>query len=248
MELFEGLTRLGFARNDARLYAALFQYGPLSAPRLSRELHMHRRNVYDALEKLAKRGLVRQIIKNRKRLFEVCPPSRIADAIKERQEELKEQVKLAESVAAEFARLKAPTLLARALIYEGKDGLKDVFDDILATGADYVVYGSPGMAPRIFRSFIEDFTEERCRRRIRLSIIYSDAARKRGEEMAKKPFTKVRFMPERFCSPSETIVYGNKTAIVQWAPDFFAVVIESKETAHAQKGFFEQLWKMSKAY
>jgi sugar-specific transcriptional regulator TrmB len=85
MEIKEQLRHAGFTENEAKVYFALLENGPSQAGIISRKSGLHRRVIYDTLERMIKKGLVGYINKNNKKVFQASNPSRVLEMIKERE-------------------------------------------------------------------------------------------------------------------------------------------------------------------
>ena len=75
----------------------------------------------------------------------------------------------------------------------------------------------------------------------------SESGLKRGKEIAKRKYTKIRYVRENYSNPSSTWIYGDKLAFVIWIKGHsFAIRMTSKEIVNNFKKHFEILWKNSK--
>lgn len=54
----ETLQQLGLAKNEARIYQTLLQRGEMAVGEIANKSGVHRRNVYDSLNRLVEKGLV----------------------------------------------------------------------------------------------------------------------------------------------------------------------------------------------
>ena len=77
----EQLQKAGLSPNEAKCYLTLLKIGSASANEVSRKSGVHRVSVYDALRGLAEKGLVSQITKANKLLFEAGNPEKIIEII-----------------------------------------------------------------------------------------------------------------------------------------------------------------------
>ena len=62
--MFEKLVPLGLTNTEAKIYVTLIDLGRAQAGIISRKSGIHRRSVYDALERLIEKGLVSYIKEN----------------------------------------------------------------------------------------------------------------------------------------------------------------------------------------
>ena len=59
-------------------------------------------------------------------------------------------------------------------------------------------------------------------------------------------YGQLRYLPEKFFSPSSILVYEDNVAIIIWAETPIATKIHSKDVAEAYRYYFEALWKLAK--
>src|SRR3989344_4005590 len=98
----EKLEKIGLSPNEAKCYLVLLKIGSASANEISRKSGVHRVSVYDALRGLAEKGLVSQITKANKLLFEAGNPNRIMEIIKEKEEKLDETKRIVPELILDF--------------------------------------------------------------------------------------------------------------------------------------------------
>ncbi len=78
------LEGLGLSGNEAKVYIALLRLGSVSVGAITEESGVHRRNVYDAIERLTKKGLIGHAVKGRVKYFEVSSPYLLLNMVKEK--------------------------------------------------------------------------------------------------------------------------------------------------------------------
>ena len=74
MELFSGLTRIGFTEYEAKVYLALLKDNPATGYQVSKTSGVPRSMVYDALRRLHARGAVLEAVERRSTLYRPLPP------------------------------------------------------------------------------------------------------------------------------------------------------------------------------
>ena len=79
------LVELGLTRNEAKIYLALLKNSPALVGTIAESSGIHRRNVYDALERLIEKGIVTYIIEDNKRFFSAANPTRLVSLLKEKE-------------------------------------------------------------------------------------------------------------------------------------------------------------------
>ena len=98
----ESLAKLGLSPNESKCYLALLKLGSASANEISRKSGIHRVSVYDALRGLHEKGLVSQITKENKLLFEAGNPEKIMEIIREKEAELQNAKQIVPELLLDF--------------------------------------------------------------------------------------------------------------------------------------------------
>ena len=114
---------------------------------------------------------------------------------------------------------------------------------------EWLAFGSSGKGQEILSFYAEHWEKEREKLKINLRGILdsSESGLKRGKEIAKRKYTKIRYVKEDYSSPSSTWIYGDRLAFVIWSKEHsFAIRMISKDIANNFKKHFEVLWKNTK--
>ena len=233
------LEKIGFTANEAKVYLALLELGEAQAGLISKRSQVNRTNTYDCLERLADKGLVTFYLTSSRKMFKPVDPRAIMSYLKEK-----------ETVAEEAM----PELLAafngkkqeeEAMIFKGRKGIKSVLNDIIKSSKSYVAFGSSGKFMEIMKYDFTLFQNQKKELKIFSRIIQAESARK-NKELQRVAYANFRYLPDKFVSPTTTIVYGNKVAIIVWSTVPIANVISSKLAADSFSNYFEVLWKSAK--
>ncbi len=70
------LQEMGLSGNEARIYLSLLEEGKALVSTISKSTGIHRRNVYDSLNRLIEKGLVFQLHSKRESIYQAVRPSR----------------------------------------------------------------------------------------------------------------------------------------------------------------------------
>src|SRR3989338_4642312 len=84
-KLFE---QLGMSPNEAQIYDTLVSGVEMPVSEISVKAKVHRRNVYDALNRLLEKGLVFQIFQKGENLYRAVHPQKLLEVIKEKEKSL----------------------------------------------------------------------------------------------------------------------------------------------------------------
>src|SRR3989344_5601969 len=83
------LEDAGLTKTEAKIYLALLELGPSLAGEITKKSGIHRRSVYDAIERLIEKGLVSYMKTNNRKYFEAVKPDRLLDILREKEENIK---------------------------------------------------------------------------------------------------------------------------------------------------------------
>jgi len=228
------LVELGLTRREAGAYLALLGCGEASAGELARLVHESRTNVYDSLCGLVKKGLASYVTRGKSTYYRAAEPQKLLDFLLEKQKSLEEALPRLSSMQNSYK--KKPLVQ----VYEGKEGIKTVFSDVLREGKEFVVFGASGRLRTLYPEYAKTYMRERKKRSIRSRQLCAE-----GSKIMHSPLTKYRTTPREVAGPASTMVYGDKVALLLWFTEPpVAVLIESKEAAHAYWNYFEFVWKL----
>jgi sugar-specific transcriptional regulator TrmB len=234
----DALRSLGLTEIEENVYLTLLEEGPSLAGHISRKSGIHRRMVYDATERLIKKGLVSYILKNNRRLYEAVNPERLLQLVQEQEAGIKQvlpQLKLAYSLSKEKQETN---------FFKGHAGLKSVFEDEIREGKQLLILSGSPVARQMYPAYFNWFDERRKQKRIMVRML---ADSKHAAQFSPIPLAEIKHLPQLGSSFTSTNIYGDKVAIIFWHREKpFVVLIKQKEIADAYRGYFEQLWKAAR--
>lgn len=235
------LRGLGLTENEARIYLALLRHGTSTAGSITGKTGIHRRCVYDAMDRLIEKGLVGYINRDNRKYFEATDPEHLLEMLKEQERDVQSAIPKLRALyeGAEKQDIK---------VLRGRTGARAVYHDIIRTGKDYYALGATGniyetIGPKTYDKYVE----MRVKKGMKLYTIYPE--RLRGTPMAEKRNVVVKYVPDEYASPINTIVYGEKVEMLIWDYDPkspLILLIENRKVAEAFKRYFRMLWKTAK--
>lgn len=246
------LLKLGLSPVEIKIYLILLRLGSSLAGNIAKKAEVNRSNCYDALQRLIEKGLVSYFVKENRRYFQATAPESLLTLVEDKrfkiEDELKNEKQEAEQIIDKlrrFSYLKIPE--QRASIYQGKRGVKALWDDMIKTREEILILGVASEVSEIMRHHLDIFHKQRIKLKVPLKIILRESLRKtRGKELKKMKFTKIRFLPDTYASMSTTNIYGDKITIMLWAENPLGILVESKEIADSHRKNFNLFWKIAK--
>ncbi len=242
-EIEETLMEIGLTREEIKVYLTMLNLGSNLASKISEETKINRSHVYQLLERLISKGFVSYVIKENRKYFLAVNPEKLIQLIKEKEQKLKDI--LPSLLEIKTSDKEKPIVE----ILEGKQGIKTILNDILKTKKEWLAFGSTGKGPEVFPYYAEHWERERVKQKISLRGIFdnSESGKKRGMNLSKLKYTKVKYSVQEHFAPSSTWIYGNRLAFVLWDKEHpFAIRVISKEVTDNFKSHFEVLWKIAR--
>jgi sugar-specific transcriptional regulator TrmB len=241
MEL-EILRKIGLSEGEIAVYCALLDAGSSPVRRIHEATGIERRNIYDILNKLIEKGLVTYMNENKKRLFQVSHPSKIAGYIEEKEQRLESTKKEIEGILPQIMEkfaAKRPEISAG--VFRGWEGMKAVWEDML-NYKEICWMGSGRYVPKGAPHFFESWN----RRRIKRGVRWMNLLRAEMRSEIKEPFKleEMKFLPPEFSgNPVVIAIFGDKTANFIFGDEIFAFVVESRKLAESYRRYHEYLWE-----
>lgn len=230
------LEDAGLTNTEAKIYLMLLKSGSSLAGKISKETGIHRRSVYDAIERLVEKGLVSYMTSNNRKYFQAENPRRFVEMLKEKEEGLNAIMPELESLKKIAPEAKETTF------YRGKFAVRAIFDDQIDEGREILVLGGSENVNEIMGYYFIHYDKERQKKNIKVKIIFRESARK-SDYIGGIPLAEIRYIPDRNSSPLAINIYGDKAAIILWTSEPIGILISEKTIADGYKKYFEMLWK-----
>jgi len=246
MKIKEALSQINISGKKADIYLACLEMGGATAYAIAQKVNLKRPTVYDIIDQLVKEGLVYKSFKAKKKYYYPSDPDKLLKKIKEKEENIKSVLPALQDM------YKAPKVKPVIRYFEGKEGIKEMYDDSLKSlkkGDEILGYVGEGVLQHLPK-YSDKYIAERVKKGITFRGIYK---KEKGmmKYMAKNAaqLRTARLLDEEhFPVNNETNIYGNKVAIASYGKEMFGMLIESKEIATSQKAIFELAWKGAEEY
>jgi len=245
---FSFLEEIGLTRGEKVVYLALLELGATTAGPLIKKSLLQRSAVYFCLDSLIEKGLVAFVLKNNTKHFEATSPERLLDVVTRKEQLLKKQrSQLTEMIPLLHAKIKPPEKRSAAKLFEGWNGMKSAFDELLRekVNEDYLIY-NVCVDEEIFsrlRRFMTKFHQDRVQKKISAKMIIGEELKMTlGADRSSQKLTAVKYFPKGFSTPTAINVYGNKVLLAIWTKEPSAVLIENVHAAKSFKEYFRVMW------
>lgn len=207
------LQELGLSPNEARIYEALLELGESSISGISTHTNIHRRNVYDAINRLVEKGFIIPVMDSKERRYLPVEPNKFLEIVEEKRSNLQQILPKMQEL---FEQKRAKEGI---YIYKGLEGGKNVLRDLLNIGKTVYSIGAkewwtnPPSDP-----FSETVIKEAIRKKIKYYTLFDSGVKKEAImnlKTTQKPKIDIeyRFLPEKYSSTSAIDIYEDRVAI-----------------------------------
>lgn len=246
--MIDTLIKLGFRKNDALVYQALIELGPSFVAPIVRQTKKHRQIVYNSLNFLLEKDLIKVAQKNGKNFYSVSDPERIMVQIRQSEveaENLIKQIISLQKVEKEHAE-----------VFIGTDsyerGTMDFRRNAFESGEYLVIRGDTKGWFEQTRFFFNKHVEE-LKKMKRQGVDVMIAFFEKDKDLAVKfmgPYLgsvyTAKLISEDYRFPHTVWLAGEHVYFVTPASDPIVVHIKSKNLADKYKEYFWHLWSKGK--
>ncbi len=244
--MFESvLKELGLSQNEAKIYEALLNTTSANVSSIAVKSKVHRRNVYDSLNKLVEKGLVSQLILNSEKHFKAVDPNRLMGLIKDKEELLQGELPEMEK---RFQKLFSNE---QAYVYKGIQGFRNYMQDILDADKDVFCIGSKdGWADKRLTLFTGRFYKEFYRKKLKVYNLFDYEMRDEIPEFVKRNKIHYKILPKGFSTNSAIDIFGDRVVTFtglhkrRLDDDLSQFVIISNSLANSYRTWFKMIWNL----
>lgn len=238
------LEGLGLSPNEAKIYESLIELGSASVSQISVKGKIHRRNVYDAINRLLEKGLIFQIFQKGENIYEAVNPDKLLELIHEKENNLN---KILPSLRKLYKEKSSDEM---AFIYKGPEGFKNYMRDMIRVGKTTYFIGAKALwfTPSVSQRFLSDFKESMKKQKVKHYTIFDPRVKKEMPEAIKKVGGEYRIFPDEYATPGVCDIFGdyvvtfNSVSIGNFGEDGTIFVMKNKKLAENFKTWFKFMW------
>ena len=239
----EILKEIGLSPNEAKIYETLIRTGQENVQKISDKSKVHRRNVYDALNRLTEKGLVSESFIKGEKIFKAIEPTRLLDLLKEKEKKLN---KIIPNLQKEYN--KKPEEV-EAYFYKGIEGFKNYLKLILETKKTVYFIGAKAFwLDERLQFFLPHFERERKRLGIKFKHLFDYEVKEQKPEILKIVGKPYKFLPKKYSSNTAVDIFGPyvvtfvgvKPGKLFENPLMF--VLKDRILAEGYKKYFQFMW------
>lgn len=233
------LENIGLTPIEIKVLLALLELGSSSAGEVMEKTGLQNTAVHRAFHSLAGKGIITYTFTGKQKHYQAIDPKLLITYLDEKREQLQELIP--ELIKKSELAKNKPVVT----VFQGARGAKELMYLMLDTDSKtYNAYGGNQANVDLFGEFFwKNFHKKRYKKGISARLIFHESLRNWLPILNKYPLTKVRTTKHIFEQLTETVICGNKVAILVYLPKPFGVLIESQAAADSYKQFFDILWK-----
>lgn len=238
------LESLGLNKNEVTVYLALLTVGTSPASVLARRTNLTRSTAQYTCQQLAKKKLVSMVERNSTYIYTCEPPEKLLFLLNLQREELARKEDEVQRIVGSLKRMRNPdSALPKVQFYEGRDGLIELYENILDLHAPIDSFEEKGDLVRLLPDYAARFVEKRIARRIQNRCIAPTGSPLNVTSKAK--FIEARLIDRKeYPFTCDIKVCKDQVSIFSFKEDFpVGVAIRHKEIADNFRLIFDQMWK-----
>jgi len=224
----EALRNFGLSNNEIRVYKASLELGSSTVTNIAQRANIYRTLTYEILKSLSEKGLVSYVVKDRKKYFEAASPNKFISILKEKEKLIREI--LPDMLSIQKTVKTKPSIT----LYEGKEGVKTAFENILIETKDLLAITSKKAMLNLMKYYFPDFIRRRVKAKINIRLIING-----------KPLT-LKYLDYRILKKEYSTgywIYNNKLMIASfYEKNPVAIVIENEDIVKTMKIIFNIVW------
>jgi sugar-specific transcriptional regulator TrmB len=237
------LEPLNLSKIEEKILENIIKSNNLTAKQITDRISHDKKVVYDNIEKLQRKGLIFCVTKDGVRHFSFSGEKSIIAIIDLQETELNERKEKIKSLASEISKIRKDKITeSKTELYIGKQGIRQIFSDLLENTTQYYLIGAPLESENIMgKYFWDNFHLKQKEKNIKAKIIFNQSLKTWKTD--NKNLEIKYFDTEPL---TETIIYKDTVAIIVWSSDPSGTVIRNKEVAESYSEFFNILWRKAK--
>ena len=231
------IQNLGLNDKETKIYLALLELGSGTIQEIAKESGVKRTNIYNFIGSMKDKGIISEVIEDDKIILVPENP----DVLVKRAEKNYQEIK--QALPELMGIFNLPGNKPKVLFYEGEEGIKRGYGNILETGE--TVYGFSDyekMLQTLSEEWWWKFPEKRKEKKIFFYCVAKNGPRgKEVKKQDKKHLRETRLFDDLQLD-TEINVYGNKVMLVSFRRPYAVVIIEDRAIAMSLKSIWQGWW------
>lgn len=239
-EIFE---EAGLSPNEAKIYETLLSTGETSISHLSVKANIHRRNIYDAINRLVQKGLVSPIFQKGENRYQAVHPDKLLEIMKEK------EYKLAAIMPALRKHYGEEVVEEAAYMYKGKEGFKNYVRDVLRLEEDAYSLGAKGLLYSLSRELSKDLWQAVKKKKLHIQTLYDPRVKDLLPEVIRGEGGEKRILPTEYATNGVLDIFGDRVVtfanvqVGKVSDDTTIFVMVNRQLAESYKTWFKFIWE-----
>jgi sugar-specific transcriptional regulator TrmB len=244
-KIFDSLTQLGLEEKESHLYIASLSIGPSTILKLSKVSGVKRTTIYEIINSLEQKGLMRKEIHGFKTLYSAEHPERLENSLDSKKMLL---LKILPELEGLY-QLKGTESSIK--FYSGLSSIKNVYNDLLKDLKvnDFYYAISNIMEWQGFDEefFLKNHVGKRSKIGIETKLLFINSELAQKRKQTEKNFNEeIKILPENSKFHVDLVITPYKLVMFQLYEPLIAIVIENKSIIELHREIFELVWNSIK--
>jgi sugar-specific transcriptional regulator TrmB len=244
MDIETALLEYGLDEKEIKAYLALLKYGKSSAHEISRFTGILRQTAYDTLNKLQQKGLITQVIENKKTYYLCESPESLIKLLKQKEKNILDIIPDLNLIKQ---NLNKETSVKH---YKGVQGIRLLYEDFLESKTPIKTIQLDIPEKYLKEYFVENFFIKRVERKIPTLILKEkiESEFQKNIKTDKKKLREVRLSNDLKEVKAHIVIYDNKVVFLDYGPEPTGILIENEYIKKSEEVLFDSIWNKAKVY
>lgn len=245
----KSLGLLGLSPLETKFFLACFTCGPATISQIARAAKIRRSTAYLLVKNLSSQGLILGDQKQYSSRFQTIEPKKLLQIIADRQRRFRRQeLDLEENLSQLQSLYQASDIHPKVRLYEGHSGLLSVWQDILSTQSEILLWTNQQTENQFFGPQNHaKFIAERLTKKIPIRVLATDSPQALDlQKLDSQSLRQTKILPPDTTFSAETYIYDHKVAMLDYNKDIIGVIIESQPMFIFHHANFELVWNLIK--
>ncbi len=240
-KLLENLSEFGLNENEAKVYLASLSLGPTTILKLSKHGEVKRTTVYEVVDSLEKKGLMKKEVHGFKTLYSPEHPEKLKNTLENK------SILLSRVLPELEGKYHLKGTESSIKYYEGFNAIKNIYDDLLKDLKPHDFYYAisnvtewQGLDEEFF---MKNHVEIRAKMNIKTRLLFTDSPLAQSRKTTERNFNEeVKIIPKDTDLHLDLVITPYKLVMFQLHTPLVALVVENQSMITAQKKIFDLLW------
>ena len=235
--------QLGLSKNEGKIYETLLEEGEASVSTIAKKANIHRRNVYDSIQRLIEKGLVFEIIQSAESRYQAVDPNKLMEMIQEKEQLL---AKIMPQLQETYSKTPHKN---EVYIYRGPEGWKNYMRDMMRIADEAYFIGAKGawLDARV-QNFFPQFIKETQKKKMKFYHLFDHEVKTQCPQILPFVGGNYKFFPKGYSAPAAVDIFGDHVNILSgiqiggFVEEFSFTVIVNQQIADAFRIWFKFMY------